>query len=232
MLSTTSNINDLTIQSGATLPVSGSLTFVQGTLRSHPTGTVRRLRHPSHGTQRDGRPGGDVHERGIRRLALQDLEILNATNPVSMQSAVFANGQLIMQNTPGVLTIQSLNQVLTVGGTNVNAGNGEAVFDNTQLIISVVGGAGIISFSKAHLTNMPPTADQLTVKHPGAVGIQFGLGARFDTAPTGAGHYLNAIDSDGIGPFLKLLVTHLVTPSAAAGLAGTTTSGGAQVTWQ
>ncbi len=152
-------------------------------------------------------------------LAASHFGALHLADSVAfLASNVFADGEIvaitgnprIVAGTPGI------------GLTTRGAGLVGVTFDGATW--TLVDGDSVQLMSNISFINQQPTATQFTVTRSGAGSFAALTGWNFLTAPTGAGAYLRATDTDGIAPFVTLNFS-ATTPSSSGGFAFT--SGGA-----
>jgi hypothetical protein len=165
-----------------------------------------------------GTPGA-----GAAASHFQNLD-MGGTGTVSLATDAFVNGLFSSAPVSGTPTLNTTGAThrLTAAGVNVTG----LVINQATLAI----GAGtVVAFNNVQFTNSPTTLAQLTVNHPGAATPFVFSGLSFATTPVAPnGFYLDATDSDGIGPVLTITILG-ATPTIGAPFVRT--AGGAVVNW-
>jgi hypothetical protein len=133
------------------------------------------------------------------------LRMENSIEPISLNSAVFANGQLRSHDLGRVVT--SAGFTLTAAGLSVSG----LVFDGTPL--RVVNGDVITQFDNVTFQNMDPTVTQLRLDRLADV-VTFN-NTVFETVPT-TGVYLHLVDTD-LGGTLFTVTLQGTTPANHSG---------------
>ncbi len=141
---------------------------------------------------------------------------------LTLGSDVFAHG--FMDGGPGVTgTITSASHTLQVGSFV----SGGVIFNATSLVLDQPLGAPI-ALTDVTFNGMAPTANQLTVNHPGTGGPFSFTNLTFSNAPT-TGFYLVANDVDGATN--GLLTLDLVNPAPATSGGFSQVTNGAVINW-
>ena len=162
---------------------------------------------------------------GTGTSQFNDLIVSGATGGLTLNSNVAVLGQLISQPVSNTPIVSGTNRTLTVrGGTAVTG----LVLDGVPLVVDAAGSAGPLQFDGVDFNNMPATASQFTLIHPGTPAPFSFTNLVFTTVPS-SGRYLDVTDSDGASP--DALVVNLFTPTPATSGGFVQAAGGAVINW-
>ncbi|HXI19549.1 MAG TPA: hypothetical protein VNH46_00605, partial [Gemmatimonadales bacterium] len=169
------------------------------------------------------------------KSGFQELEIVSG-GTVTLGSNVRVNGIVDGNNSgfSGGYTGTFKAAVAPLGLAATWLWSGNTVMDGVTLSLTdPTGSQGTLT--NITFQNLPTTATQLSLSHPGAAGFTYTMtGITFMPLGTGAnGLYLDVTDYDGVSPVLQVSVSHDPDPAGGptAGAAHTQTDGIAQVTW-
>ncbi|MBK7351928.1 MAG: hypothetical protein IPI92_18905 [Gemmatimonadetes bacterium] len=163
---------------------------------------------------------------GTGTSQFNDLDITGATGGLTMNSNVAVLGTFTANPSVGtpLLTATAGRTLEVRGGSVVTA----LVVDGAPVLLDLPGGGGV-QWSGVTFQNMPTTATQLALIHPGNASPILLSNLVFSTTPTAGGFYLSATDADGASP--DILTLDLATPTPAADGGFSQAVNGAVINW-
>ncbi|HMV33372.1 MAG TPA: hypothetical protein PKA50_14740, partial [Gemmatimonadales bacterium] len=163
---------------------------------------------------------------GTGTSQFNDLDITGATGGLTMNSNLAVLGTFTANPSVGtpLLTATGGRTLEVRGGSLVTA----LVVDGAPVLLNLPSGGGV-QWSGVTFQNMPTTATQLALVHPGNASSILLSNLVFSTTPTAGGFYLSATDADGASP--NVLTLDLATPTPAADGGFSQALNGAAINW-
>ena len=163
---------------------------------------------------------------GTGTSQFNDLDITGATGGLTLNSNVAVLGTFTANPSVGTpLLTATAGRTLEVRGGSVVT---SLVVDGAPVLLNLPGGGGVL-WSGVTFQNMPTTATQLALVHPGNASSILLSNLVFSTTPTAGGFYLSATDADGASP--NILTLDLATPTPAADGGFSQALNGAVINW-